>query len=103
MVVTLLCMFRPSKGIEKSTSIQLTKTEFMILWVLLENSPRVVMHTALNSLLFRDSLDPAVGLRVHIHKRRSAIDRPFGTTSIQTNYMTGYRFEATAFFGICIP
>ena len=74
--------------------VELTRREFAVLQVLMENSGRVVSR----GYILDNVWDGEIGIRsnaidVHISKLRSRIDKTFGTVTITTLRGVGYRLE----------
>ncbi|MDO4708999.1 MAG: response regulator transcription factor [Pseudomonadota bacterium] len=75
--------------------LQLNPTALRILQALMEASPAVVTRQELENRVWGEELPDSDSLRVHIHGLRSAIDKPFGSTLIQTRHGIGYRIAAS--------
>jgi len=74
--------------------VELSRREFAVLQVLMENSGRVVSR----GYILDNVWDGEIGIRsnaidVHISRLRSRIDKPFGTVTITTLRGVGYRLE----------
>lgn len=72
-------------------AIDLTPVLLKILEKLMSDSPKVVSKGELEFLLWGDTPPASDALRSHIHALRSAIDKPFGTSTLQTVHGIGYR------------
>lgn len=78
----------------RDQEVELSRREFAVLQVLMENSGRVVSR----GYILDNVWDGEVGIRsnaidVHISRLRSRIDKPFGTVTITTLRGVGYRLE----------
>jgi len=72
--------------------IALTPTEWRILEILLQHSPKVISRSDIEQLVWPDQEPDQGRLSVHLHALRKAVDKPFNTTLIKT--VTG--------LGLCI-
>ncbi|MEJ2133106.1 MAG: response regulator transcription factor, partial [Gammaproteobacteria bacterium] len=75
------------------TAIQLSKTLFEILKILMRESPRVVSRNTLERELWGDDLPDSDALRSHLYNLRRLVDRPFDSAYIQTLAGQGYRLK----------
>ncbi len=64
--------------------INLTPTEWRILEVLLQHSPKVVSRTDIEQVVWPDQEPDPGKLNVHLHALRKAIDKPFSYPLIKT-------------------
>jgi len=71
--------------------IYLNPIGLKLLQILMENSPNVVSRNDLEMQVWGEEMPDSDSLRVHIHSLRSAIDKPFGSSMIQTRHGIGYR------------
>ena len=62
-----------------------------LLQSLMESSPNVVSRNDLEMEVWGEEMPDSDSLRVHIHSLRSSIDKPFGSSMIQTRHGIGYR------------
>lgn len=77
------------------TEIELSRREFAILMVLMEEAGRVVSRSRILEEAWDGEADPhSNAIDVHISKLRAKIDRPFGRDSITALRGLGYRLEA---------
>jgi DNA-binding response OmpR family regulator len=75
--------------------IDLTRTEFLLLELLAQNSPRVVSRTSLTERIWGGSKEVSPGaLDVLVNSLRNKIDSPFTTKLVQTIRGTGYLLKA---------
>lgn len=72
--------------------IALTPTEWRILEILLQHSPKVISRSDIEQFVWPDQEPDQGRLSVHLHALRKAVDKPFNTTLIKT--VTG--------LGLCI-
>jgi len=75
----------------KGVDIYLNPIGLKLLQSLMEASPNVVSRNDLEMEVWGEEMPDSDSLRVHIHSLRSAIDKPFGSTMIQTRHGIGYR------------
>ena len=73
------------------TEIYLNPIGLKLLNCLMESSPNVVSRSELEMKVWGEEMPDSDSLRVHIHSLRSAIDKPFGSSMIQTRHGIGYR------------
>ncbi|MGW9044415.1 response regulator transcription factor [Streptomyces lydicus] len=74
--------------------LDLSRREFAVLEILMENAGRVVTRARLLEEAWDGEADlQSNSVDVHISKLRSKIDKPFGRASITTLRGTGYRLE----------
>ena len=73
------------------TEVYLNPIGLKLLHRLMESSPNVVSRAELETEVWGDEMPDSDSLRVHIHSLRSAIDKPIGTSMIQTRHGIGYR------------
>jgi len=74
--------------------LDLSRREFAVLEILMENAGRVVSRTRLLDEAWDGEADlHSNSVDVHISKIRSKIDKPFGRDTITTLRGTGYRLE----------
>ncbi len=71
--------------------IYLNPIGLKLLQILMETSPNVVTRNDLEMEVWGEEMPDSDSLRVHIHSLRSAIDKPFGSSMIQTRHGIGYR------------
>ncbi len=71
--------------------IYLNPIGLKLLQVLMESSPNVVSRNELEMEVWGEEMPDSDSLRVHIHSLRSSIDKPFGSSMIQTRHGIGYR------------
>jgi DNA-binding response OmpR family regulator len=71
--------------------IYLNPIGLKLLQSLMESSPNVVSRNELEMEVWGEEMPDSDSLRVHIHSLRSAIDKPFGSSMIQTRHGIGYR------------
>jgi DNA-binding response OmpR family regulator len=71
--------------------IYLNPIGLKLLTRLMDSSPNVVSRGDLELEVWGEEMPDSDSLRVHIHSLRSAIDKPFGSTMIQTRHGIGYR------------
>ncbi|MEW2400038.1 response regulator transcription factor [Streptomyces sp. NPDC046862] len=72
----------------------LSRREFAVLEVLMDNAGRVVSRARLLDEVWDGEVDPrSNAIDVHISKLRAKIDKAFGRSSITTLRGTGYRLE----------
>jgi DNA-binding response OmpR family regulator len=71
--------------------IYLNPIGLKLLQSLMESSPNVVTRNDLEMEVWGEEMPDSDSLRVHIHSLRSAIDKPFGSSMIQTRHGIGYR------------
>ena len=71
--------------------IYLNPIGLKLLHCLMEASPNVVSRAELEMEVWGEEMPDSDSLRVHIHSLRSAIDKPFGSNTIQTRHGIGYR------------
>lgn len=76
--------------------LQLNPIQRKLLIYLLENQHRVVSRTELEQVIWEDSPPDKDILRSHIYGLRSAIDKPFASSLLQTVRGSGYRLSASA-------
>ncbi|MFT5719315.1 MAG: DNA-binding response OmpR family regulator [Oleiphilaceae bacterium] len=72
--------------------ISLTPTEWRILEILLQHSPKVISRSDIEQFVWPDQEPDQGRLNVHLHALRKAVDKPFNFPLIKT--VTG--------FGLCI-
>lgn len=72
-------------------SIHMTRMDLQILKILMRETHRVVSKKELEKLVWRDAPLDSDALRVHIHRLRNAIDKPFEHALIRTVHGIGYR------------
>lgn len=76
------------------TELELSRREFAVLSVLMDNAGRVVSRARLLDEVWDGEVDlHSNAIDVHISKLRAKIDKPFGRASITTLRGTGYRLE----------
>ena len=73
------------------TDIYLNPIGLKLLQILMESSPNVVSRNELEMEVWGEEMPDSDSLRVHIHSLRSSIDKPFGSSMIQTRHGIGYR------------
>ncbi|TXC99470.1 response regulator transcription factor [Streptomyces sp. ISID311] len=74
--------------------LELSRREFDVLEVLMDNAGRVVSRARLLGEVWDGEVDPrSNAIDVHISKLRAKIDKAFGRSSITTLRGTGYRLE----------
>ncbi|MFD5734609.1 response regulator transcription factor [Streptomyces sioyaensis] len=74
--------------------LDLSRREFAVLEVLMDNAGRVVSRARLLDEVWDGEVDPrSNAIDVHISKLRAKIDKAFGRSSITTLRGTGYRLE----------
>ncbi|ARF58417.1 response regulator transcription factor [Streptomyces gilvosporeus] len=74
--------------------LELSRREFAVLDVLMDNAGRVVSRAHLLDEVWDGEADPrSNAIDVHISKLRAKIDKAFGRSSITTLRGTGYRLE----------
>lgn len=73
--------------------IKLTPTGLRILEILMRQSRRIVSHRELERSLWGEEPPDSGSLRAHIHTLRSAIDKPFDVSLVQTIHGVGYRLS----------
>ena len=71
--------------------IYLNPIGLKLLQSLMESSPNVVSRNDLEMEVWGEEMPDSDSLRVHIHSLRSVIDKPFGSSMIQTRHGIGYR------------
>ena len=71
--------------------LPLTRTQSRILELLMKRSPAVVSQTLLMNEVPGTKGGDAAALHTHIYDLRVLIDKPFGSSLIQTVHGTGYR------------
>lgn len=71
--------------------IYLNPIGLKLLQCLMSASPNVVSRNDLEMEVWGEEMPDSDSLRVHIHSLRSAIDKPFGSSMIQTRHGIGYR------------
>lgn len=71
--------------------IYLNPIGLKLLQTLMEASPNVVSRNDLEMQVWGEEMPDSDSLRVHIHSLRSAIDKPFDSSMIQTRHGIGYR------------
>ena len=71
--------------------IHLNPIGLKLLQCLMEASPNVVSRAELEMEVWGEEMPDSDSLRVHIHTLRSAIDKPFNSSMIQTRHGIGYR------------
>lgn len=76
-------------------SIELTKTCFTILKILMQASPNVVSREKLETLLWGDTPPGSDALRSHIYTLRQKIDKPFDTSLIHTIQGIGFKITGS--------
>jgi DNA-binding response OmpR family regulator len=81
--------------VRAGTEIYLNPIGLKLLQILMENSPNVVSRNDLEMEVWGEEMPDSDSLRVHIHSLRSAIDKPFGSSMIQTRHGIGYRLVAS--------
>jgi DNA-binding response OmpR family regulator len=74
-----------------SHDIYLNPIGLKLLQTLMEASPNVVSRNDLEMQVWGEEMPDSDSLRVHIHSLRSAIDKPFDSSMIQTRHGIGYR------------
>jgi DNA-binding response OmpR family regulator len=75
----------------EGVDIYLNPIGLKLLRRLMDSSPNVVSRGDLELEVWGEEMPDSDSLRVHIHSLRSAIDKPFGSTMIQTRHGIGYR------------
>ncbi|WP_086708083.1 response regulator transcription factor [Streptomyces antimycoticus] len=74
--------------------LELSRREFAVLEVLMDNAGRVVSRARLLDEVWDGEADPrSNAIDVHISKLRAKIDKAFGQSSITTLRGTGYRLD----------
>ena len=81
--------------VRAGTEIYLNPIGLKLLQILMENSPNVVSRNDLEMEVWGEEMPDSDSLRVHIHSLRSSIDKPFGSSMIQTRHGIGYRLVAS--------
>ena len=76
------------------TSINLSKTVFEILKILMREHPKAVSRVDMERELWGDEPPDSDALRSHLYNLRQAVDRPFDTPMIETITGQGYRINA---------
>jgi DNA-binding response OmpR family regulator len=76
-------------------SIELTKTCFYILEILMRASPNVVPREKIEEIIWGDMLPGSDALRSHIYTLRQKIDKPFPTDLIHTIKGIGYKITGS--------
>jgi len=71
--------------------IHLNPIGLKLLQCLMDASPNVVSRAELEMEVWGEEMPDSDSLRVHIHTLRSAIDKPFNSSMIQTRHGIGYR------------
>ena len=71
--------------------VNLTRTGFILLRVLLGAAPRIVSRDTLEQAVWGDDRPDSDALRTHIHALRQAIDKPFDYPMLLTVPGAGYR------------
>ena len=71
--------------------ITMTRMELKILEILMRQTHRVVSKKELEKLVWQSAPLDSDALRVHIHRLRNAIDKPFEHALIRTVHGIGYR------------
>jgi DNA-binding response OmpR family regulator len=74
--------------------IALTRAQGKILGLLMQRSPAVVNQRALLDCVWGDEAGDAASLHTLVYDLRHLIDKPFGTTMLQTVHGIGYRLVA---------
>ena len=77
--------------VRRGVDIYLNPIGLKLLQSLMEASPNVVSRNDLEMEVWGEEMPDSDSLRVHIHSLRSAIDKPFGSSMIQTRHGIGYR------------
>lgn len=76
--------------------IKLTRRGLQILELLMRESRRIVSRQELEAALWGDEPPDTDALRAHIHSLRSAIDKPFSSSLVQTIHGIGYRLAESS-------
>lgn len=75
------------------TPVNLSKTVFEILKVLMREHPRVVSRSDLERELWGEDPPDSDALRSHLYNLRQAVDKPFESSMIETITGQGYRIR----------
>lgn len=73
------------------TPVQLTRTGYKLLAVLLREAPKLVTREALEQEVWGDDRPDSDALRTHIHALRLALDKPFEHQLLKTLPGIGYK------------
>lgn len=71
--------------------VNLTKTGYVLLRVLMGAAPRIVSREDLEQAVWGDNRPESDALRTHIHALRQAVDKPFSCPMVITVAGVGYR------------
>lgn len=77
----------------RGTELQLHRTGFRILEVLMSQAPRAVTAERIREAVWPDGMPGSDPLRAHIHKLRAQIRKQFKREMIETVKGVGYRFD----------
>jgi DNA-binding response OmpR family regulator len=72
------------KVIRAGTPLTLTKTGYILLKVLMRESPKVVARDKLEQSVWGEDRPDSDALRTHIHALRQALDKPFPSAMLRT-------------------
>ncbi|MEZ5551405.1 MAG: response regulator transcription factor [Pseudomonadales bacterium] len=75
-------------------SVQLSKTLFGILRILMRESPRFVSRETIEREIWGDDRPDSDTLRSHLYNLRQAVDQPFDYPMVETRSGQGYRVNA---------
>lgn len=83
-----------SRSIEfRGSGLQLHRTGFEIMRILMSNAPKTVTTERIRELLWGDRAPGSDPLRAHVYKLRTQLRDRFGREMIQTVKGVGYRFD----------
>lgn len=74
--------------------LTLTRTGYVLLRILMSESPRLVPRDALEYAVWGDDPPDSDALRTHIHALRQAIDKPFPSPMLHTIPGLGYKLAS---------
>ena len=77
-----------------AVQIELTRTQRLLLELLLRRSPKLVRKSEMQQLLWGDELPERDLLCAHMHNLRKAVDKPFDCQLIHTVHSEGFRLIA---------
>ncbi|NRD74363.1 response regulator transcription factor [Shewanella sp. VB17] len=75
-------------------AIKLSRTQFKILSLLLKNAPTIVSRKEITQVLWGDESPDSDSLRSHVYGLRTALDRGFTESRLETLHGQGYRIKA---------
>ncbi|MDO6706583.1 response regulator transcription factor [Photobacterium sp. 1_MG-2023] len=73
--------------------IKLSRIQFKILQLLMRHAPAIVSRQEVIETVWGDDVPPSDALRSHVYGLRSALDKDFDTSRLETIHGKGYRLK----------